>query len=100
MTYEGIIFGQFVPKIKNDEGKSLMIVQMVDINEAEMIKFFIPLEDYKKLAVKQFINRDAQNLKVVGIETDDTGEYPNVISISQIGEVTFEMKEKQSKVTP
>lgn len=87
--YEGVFFGQFVPKIKNDEGKPLYVIVLTDTNEAEHVKFFVPKEDYGKLKLKTFISRDVDKLTHVAVEVNDDGEYPTITKVETIGYLAF-----------
>jgi len=89
MLYEGIFFGQFVPKIKNDEGQSLMVIQMIDIHEAETVKFFVPIADYKKMEMKKFISRNPEAIQVTGVTVNEEGDYPLIEKLEALGQVKF-----------
>ena len=60
---------QYIGAWKNDEGKKLYIVQYVAVEDKELKKIFVPVSDYKELAVKTFIGGYA-NI-TIGQDDDD-----------------------------
>jgi len=66
---ECILPEQFVGKYKNDDGVILFPVIFIDENAMEIVKIFIPKDDYKTLKIKRFLGRRV----TIEIDEDDDG---------------------------
>jgi len=84
ISYKGILPSQFVGKWTNDEGKRLKVFFVLCLEDFELKKIFMPVDEFNMLDLSKLVKKSADVVYEFEFEIDDE-DRENLVSFKQIG---------------